>query len=553
MSKTFKSLSIFWLSLSIIAALIFSFSALQVAFQSAYVIQDDARQHVFWMYRFVDPELFPNDLIADYFQSVAPLGYATLYRLFAYLGVEPLLFNKILPAILGVIATAYCFGVCLQMFSVPLAGFIASLLLNQNLWLVNDLSSGTPRAFFTPLFLAFLYYLLKRSLLPCLITIALQSLFYPHIALISAGVLFMQLLSRKKNYLFCCAGIVTAATALLFYAATDSPFGSVISVSEAKLLPEFLEGGRSAFFLNNSFAFWLYGERSGILPREWQYVLLFSFGCLLPLLRLYPLSFPLAQKLNGKAIVLLHVLIASLMLFFGAHLVLFQLHLPSRYTQHSLRILIALANGIFITIILDSASKWIAKYNKLSVQKNLVKGLLGILLINLFLLPSYYVAKAHPERLGYVVGESPLLYQFFQQQPKDILIASLTKEADFIPSFSRRSLLTAQEYSIPYHTGYYSQLRQRTIKTINAQYSGSLAEAKGMIKDYKIDFWLLAKDAFSPEYIKSNLWLMQFPQATGAIENLQQRQPALSKLTEQCTVFEDNNYQVLQAECILAQ
>ena len=43
------------------------------------VIQDDARQHVFWMQRLVDPGLLKDDLFADYFASQAPPGYvATL-------------------------------------------------------------------------------------------------------------------------------------------------------------------------------------------------------------------------------------------------------------------------------------------------------------------------------------------------------------------------------------------------------------------------------------------------------------------------------------------
>ncbi|NEQ28184.1 MAG: hypothetical protein F6K28_56225, partial [Microcoleus sp. SIO2G3] len=81
--KASKSQVIFWFSLSLAFAAVYSTMWLQQAFSSEYVVQDDARQHVFWMRRFLDPELFPNDLIADYFQSVAPWGYTTLYKLFA--------------------------------------------------------------------------------------------------------------------------------------------------------------------------------------------------------------------------------------------------------------------------------------------------------------------------------------------------------------------------------------------------------------------------------------------------------------------------------------
>jgi len=53
------------------------------------MVQDDARQHVFWMQRFLDPALFPRDLIADYFQSVAPAGYTAIYQMMAGVGINP--------------------------------------------------------------------------------------------------------------------------------------------------------------------------------------------------------------------------------------------------------------------------------------------------------------------------------------------------------------------------------------------------------------------------------------------------------------------------------
>ncbi|WP_366558105.1 hypothetical protein [Okeania sp. SIO3B5] len=63
---------IFWFGLSLAIVLIYSFQSLKFSLQSEYFIQDDARQHIFWMRRFFDSELFPQDFIADYFQSVAP-------------------------------------------------------------------------------------------------------------------------------------------------------------------------------------------------------------------------------------------------------------------------------------------------------------------------------------------------------------------------------------------------------------------------------------------------------------------------------------------------
>ncbi len=156
--KTSSSQVIFWFSLSLTFSVLYSAIALQEAFSSAYVVQDDARQHVFWMQRFLDPTLFNHDLIANYFQSVAPAGYSALYQLAAAVGVNPLVFNKLLPLLLGLVTSSYCFGVCLEILPVPVAGFIATLLLNQNLWIgSDDLVSATPKAFADLLLLAFLY------------------------------------------------------------------------------------------------------------------------------------------------------------------------------------------------------------------------------------------------------------------------------------------------------------------------------------------------------------------------------------------------------------
>src|SRR4028118_299425 len=181
--------TIFWLVLTLAVPLYFGFGALYYAFSAEYVVQDDARHHVVWLQQFVDPQLFPNDLISDYFQSVAPNGFKLLYRLIAQVGIEPVVLAKVLPIILGLITSVYFFGVGLQIFPIPAGVFLSTLLLNQMFWIRDDVSSATPRAFLYPLFAAFLYYLLKRSLFPCIVAIALQGLFYPQLMLVEIGIL----------------------------------------------------------------------------------------------------------------------------------------------------------------------------------------------------------------------------------------------------------------------------------------------------------------------------------------------------------------------------
>ena len=555
-----KSLTRFWFVLSLTFAFIYGVLGWQEAFAGEYVIQDDARQHVFWMQRYLDPQLFPNDLIADYFQSVAPAGYAFLYKLMAITGVHPFLFNKLLPMILALITTSYCFGISLQLLPVPATGFMACLMLNQSLWIEDTLASGTPRAFIYPLLCAFLYYLVRRSLVPCLVAIALQGLFYPQCVFISAGMLVIRLLkwqkgkielsSAKEDYWLCITGLGVALLVLLPYALITSEYGPAINAAEAKTLPEFLPGGRASFFADDFWQFWVSSRRSGLLGSTMFTPATMCAGLLLPFLLLFPTKLPLVNKVSKQVNLLVQLPLVSLALFFAAHALLFRLHLPSRYTQRSLEIVLALASAIALTLLLNAILNW-AQSNQSVGKQILALGAAAIIIVPLVIYP-YFLGNSFP-KTNNEAGNSPRLYQFFAQTPQDSLIASLSREADFIPSFSARSVLVSREYSIPYHTNYYRQFRQRMVNLIQAQYSPNLAEVQNFIQKYGVDFWLLEDNSLTAEYLDTveNRWLKQYqPAVAEARHILEQEVPALVNLIETCSVLKIEGFTVLDAECI---
>lgn len=560
-----------WFSLSLAVAVIYGIIFLQRAFSSDYIIQDDARQHVFWMRRFLNGGLFPDDLIANYYQSQAPDGYFSLYRFIAEVGIDPVVFSKILPPILGIITTVYCFGCIVQMFPVPLAGFIGTLLLNHNLWIKDDIASGTSRAFFYPLLVAFLYYLMQRSLISIAIAIILQALFYPPGVLLSVGILFvrlwrysqgkLKLSSQRSDYLCFAVGFGVAALGMLPTILQSSAFGSTIAASQARTMLEFSQNGRSSFFLDNPWEFWIFGQRSGFLPVEWKrmgenYCLLMSIvGLTLPILKRYPSRFPLIEQLNDKVFVLLQLFLVSLGLFLAAHAVLFKLYLPSRYSQHSLRVLMAMTAAIALTVILDAVFHACHQHSRSSIVPVLAIGFTTFLGILLLLSPFYWRSFLD---VGYVTGQFPALYKFFQQQPEDSLIASIADEGRNLPSFAQRPVLTAREFAIPYHTGYYAQIRQRTIDLIDAQYTTDFQQVQEFVKKYGVDFWLLERSAFSPEYLAKNnkrpnrVWIRQYqPAADIALARLQNGiVPALAKVLLRCTAFEAGDFIVLKGDCL---
>ncbi|MEK6303272.1 MAG: hypothetical protein AABO41_21390 [Acidobacteriota bacterium] len=532
------------------------------AFSSQYVVQDDARQHVFWMARFVDPQLFPRDVIADYFQSIAPSGYSALYQVMAQLGVDPLLLNKLLPMVLGLLTTAFCFGVCLQLLPVPGAAFFGTLILNQSLWRVDDLVSATPRAFFYPLFLAFLLCLMRNARLACLAVIALQGLFYPPMVFISAGVLVLSLVSIEKwrphfsraraDYLFCAAGLAVVLCVLLLYAFKLRDIGPVITASEARVAPEFLPRGRISFFGYDFWRFWLTRKTSGLLPDPLVVNFPLYGALLLPFLVYYRRAFALAQKVTRSIDVLPRVIVTSLFMFAGAHVFLFKLYNPSRYTELSLPVVFSIAAGIAIAIVVDALLDRANRsgrgpFVRRAAALTLTAAIVGSLVIYSRFVPNFPGTK-------YQTGRETALYEFIAGQPKNALVASLAPEIKNIPAFSKRSILVAREYALPYHTRYYAQMEQRATDLIAANYTEDLATLQSFIRKYDVAFVILDRNAFHSRYIERDSWIMQYqPAASEALELLKRGAvPALSRLMPTCGVFENEDYVVLSSDCILS-
>lgn len=538
----------FWVSLAI--ALAYLIPVLHEALSSPYIVQDDARQHVFWMWRFVDPDLFPNDLIADYFQSVAPGAYTLLYRMLIGLGLNPLLLSKLIPPVLAVLTTGLAYRLSLQLLPIPLAGALAALFTNQLLWAHDDLASASPRAFMLPIFLAFLLALVQRRIAWSLGMVVLQGLFYPQYIFVFSGLLVLQLVEWREGklrwvgdrptWILSIAGLVAAFCVLLPFALSTSDYGPVITRQEALQLPEFFPGGRSVFFNEDPLAFWVNGMRSGLFPTFKP--LMMGAGFLLPLLVRHPQRFPLVQRLRHRNL-LVQLPMVAIALFFAAHLLLFRLHLPSRYSGYTLRFTLILAATCSLIVLLDAALR--------SLQTRpggWQWGAIALTTLLVFLFPLY---DPRFPNTNYTAGKNPDLYRYLAEQPKDIRIASLLRAADPIPTFSHRSVVIAREYTIPYHVGYANQIRERAIALTEAQYALQPDPLRQAINTYGITHWLINDQSFNPAVIQRS-WISQYPDALqSALQNLATGTPVMTQLTQSCQVFAGDKLLLLDARCIL--
>lgn len=553
----------FWFLLSLAIALLYGGFALQEAFSGPTVIQDDARQHVFWMRRFLDPELFPNDLIADYFQSVAPWGYTSFYRVFALLQIDPMLVNKLVPLGLGGIAAAYGYGIALGLLPIPAAAFLSTALLNQYLWSNDDIASGTARGFMLPLMLAFVYYLMRlvqpgngsqthagqadggwgRSLLLLLLVIGLEGLFYPSYVLVFAGILLLLPLRwqkgqirwspRRRDAVVAIAGLLVAFLVLLPNLLVENPYGPIISVAEARQLGDFSGLGRTSFFFDdNPWLFWFSARRSGFLTSIKPPLI--ALGILLPLLLRLPNRFPLVRQVSPQVGILGRWGVAAIALFLLAHALLFRLYLPSRYTHYSLQLILTFATGMVLAILLEAGLRWVSHRGGAIAPRAIVGG--STLLIGAAILFFPYYTQEFP-RAEYRVGQFPPLYEFLQQQPKETLVASVLPEADSISSLALRPVYISREHAIPYHVGYGTAFRQRASDLIRALYTPDLAVLQAFIQSSGVDYWLISSEEFTPRFLE-RYWIRQYREAIAqAQQDLQQGPPAIARLQERCTVL----------------
>ena len=527
-----------------------------------YRIQEDGRQHVFWMRRYLDPDVFPNDPIADYFQAMAPWLYRAIYwGGWHILGITPHHLTFGLPFVLGLIAVSYAVVIGRHLSPIPWVGGLAGILCAQTLWMEDDLVSATPRAFATPLMLAFLYYVLRRNPWGCGLTIAMQGGLYPPAALISWGTTCLRL-GDRRNWNVCIVSTLALGLSLLPLVLSSDPFGPMITVQEARSVLEFQSMGdvygRAFFFHDNPILFWGFGPRTGF----------FFWGLMAPL-NLAALGWGWARRhqmqtsddipkrsaLHSDS-KLLWQFVLSVSLFYGiAHLSLFRLHFPARYTYHGFRTILPLAAAI----VLVEGGRWQMRRWQTHTSWGHRAANLALASFQLVLIWLPFSTSLTIDNQLYATGRAVDLYALLQDTPRDTLIASLDKEGNNLPIFAGRSTLVGGEYTLPYHPDYYNLLQQRATDLLAAHVAIAPAPLKHLLDRYPITYLLTHRDSFTTKYLFKRTWLYsfqpEFDQAIQALEAQQQsgEKPMLQQLQPACTVLETRSLFLIDADCLREQ
>ena len=550
-----------WLAASVGLTLLFAGRTMAPALSSSDVVQGDAREHVFWMARFRDPELFQGDFIADYFQSLAPPAYRLVYWLLSFV-VDPLLASKLLPLALGVVAALFTFMLVRRLHPAPTTAFLATVLLSWYTWQYDDLASGTPRAFLLPVLVGHVWAVVTGRLWLAVGLAGLAALFYPVGGAIAVTLLGTRLLSfsrfpprpmlrGSRVVAFVAAGLLVGAF-LLPSQWASSGFGPIVSGEEARTMPEFGPNGRKPFFVEDPYRYWVGNVRSGLDLRVTDVLLpgvpiLFEYlavASLLPLLLLLRGRMASAARVSGHVVILPQLLVASLGLFLLAHALLFRLYLPGRYIKWSVLLVLAVAAGLALGVLIDALGERFGG----SRPGLLAGGLALVLGLGLAVYPARYDGN-------FTRDPHPDLSAYLRTQPRNTLIAGVPNETDQLPSFAARPVLVSREFALPYHLGYYGEIRQRTEDLIEAYYAESLPEVVSLAARYGIDLFLVNPAAFEQATFRQawNFSRNERPFSELVARKLERsRQFALLDRTAHCATFANGRVAVVPVSCLRA-
>ena len=543
-----------WLLLAIGVSLACAVHTSWPALVDPLVVHDDVRQHVFWVPRLHDPSLFPNDPIADYYQSQAPPGYQAVYWL-ATLPMDAVLASKLLPLGLTVILAGAAFALGRALWDRDDAAALGAILLAWSAWQYDDLASATPRAFAMPLLVAQLAALATGRFWLALGLLVLTALLYPLGCALMAvttglwlvweavsslslweragvwarnrvGVREWKLTLRKLLWLGAATGLALAI--VVAGQRQANRFGPLVTAAQARAMSEFQPGGRSSYFIPDPYKFWIESTRSGLalVPKDAllgglpaltiPFVLAMGLGIWWVAGRLGWLPAPTIPRRGGLLVALL---VASLALFFAAHVLLFTLYLPARHVQFSLPIVWALAGGLGWVLLgerLQPPPRWGGS----------LFTLLGVVLL---------VLHAPPIGVFYVVGRHPAIYDYLRTTPVDTRVAALPADSSILPLFGQRAVVTSFEHALPYHLGYYEPFRDRTRALMAAYYAPTLAPLVRLIDEQQVGL-VIANAALLERRARDN----------------PDRPPALAGLLDRCGILRERELVVIPADCVRA-
>lgn len=440
-----------------------------------YVINDDVRQQIYWMQRWLDHELFQNDLLTRYAENYVPIGVKSIYHAFSGI-MNPVQFSKILTGLLFVVNALLLFIIGTR-FTDDLTAFIITVCSFLFTSFIAKMSGGMSQSFAYPLLFTYLYFLASKNLLGASLTIMIQSIFNPYIFVLCFATHSLYLLWNLWGYVALTdveseervqpeitlsklilmnipvlVGVLSMIIQHVYLRTTE--FGDLISWVDIYGNIEYTSSGRYQLVPGPD----LYWE----LFRPVVLLLLFDdygpvAGTISAAVGLIIVLWAVAiNKWDldiSKMSFLVYLVVASLTLYFISYEVIMRLFLPRRYVEFSFNLIYVIILGACVSSIvrsLDLRVHWLA-----------------------FLLVAVLVSSGlRIHNVGiYDYSKDARLYEFLSTTPKNSTVAGPPEVIDNVVTFAKRKGFVTFELSHTWFTEYWRLIKKRTVDLFKAYYS----------------------------------------------------------------------------------
>ena len=448
------------------------------------------------------PDSVNNNLIAKY--SFGNWVTTTIYLSHFYIFIDSItnfiLISKLVGIFAFILSIIYIYKLGIFIKNKKF-GLILTFLFALNPWILRPFSSGLSKAFGFPLLIIFMYYLIKKSSIKLSLALILSALLYPPVFLINVLIFGLSLLNFKlnklinniKQNLFVIFFIILSFSFIIiplqFY---NFGLNERYSFEELVLFPELYEGGSS----NDNIFKKPIPFTTNLKSTIGTIIEIFNPGIsrpiyASPLFILFLLSLILTITYREKILKLpkeIYLIpIASIILQVLAFILLFRLHLPSRYVRFSLPIflIIILAHGIYF-LSLDKRYKIILK------------------LLFLFLITFYLSQLITTPEWDPALCNDIKLYDFIERLPTNVIIAGYPDDMGCIGLFGKKDPFVLGIIDEPFHKDFYEIIKKRNIDFFTAYFSDSKQSVLEFCKSNNVSHIIVNNNHFTPKFLSQD-------------------------------------------------
>ena len=485
-----------------------------LSYLSPYIINDDVRQHTWWMRQFQNKSLFNGDLMAIYAKNMQPWGILALYYPLSFL-IDPIIVGKILPPVLFGVSAVYFYKIMKQVSKDDIAAILGTCVYSITPFFLRQMVGGHARAFAFPLMIMFIFYFLKKDYLRAFILIVMQSCFYPMAAVLCGFTYFFSFIGtrkgglffdiNKKKIIFFIMAFVISASALfgkqvLSYA---PEVGSPVSRNEAidkvefynetwPLLPtpsissELEINLEKGIFIFRSF-------RKKAIMKDLHSVLQDKRAFFIVLL-LIGVGLIVLRKVIRIPKVLYYLFLSGMFMYKVADIFFLKLYSPRRYLEYS-------APLVSVFILVFVVSGLISVIRDPRVRRFLQVGCFAFVFLNFNISSNEALID---------MSENKELYSYLESIPEGAVVGGHPELVDGVPTFSKRKVFIAKDMSVPLFGNYWETVKKRTFDLFTAYYSDDPAEIYELCRNNNIDYLIVDRRHYDDEYIAEGVYFEPF-------------------------------------------